>query len=78
MRPFWRRLSRCGEVWRWFSAPQAGHLGRGVWRRAEGGHRRQVALLGVAGHLEAGAIEGAGQLLSDQVAHLVDIGHGDG
>ena len=23
MRPFWMRLSRCGEVWRWFAAPHA-------------------------------------------------------
>ena len=41
MRPFWRRLSRCGEVWRWFSAPHA--------RATSGWRDTKAAWINIAG-----------------------------
>jgi hypothetical protein len=52
-------------------SPRPGDLGRAVGRTAERGHSSQVALLGVTRRLEARAVEGAGELFLNQVAHLL-------
>ena len=57
--------------------PRPGHLGGRVRRDPEGSHGSQVALLGVARQLEAGAVKRAGQLLLGEVAHFVQVGHSD-
>src|SRR3954467_10208086 len=48
-------------------------LARAVGRLAEGGHRRQIALLGVGCELEARPKEAALERVADDLPHRVEI-----